>query len=85
MPASTSKLPACLQWLNHIQDPATQAQIAKSTGYGITNQRAVGMVPQDYADAYHLSDPTFISRLNYWKRVPRRQQYLDILTAVVAS
>lgn len=83
--SSTSKLPACLAWLNHIQDPNTQAQIAKATGYGITNQRAMSLVPKDYADAYHLQDPSFIARLNYWKRVPRRQQYLDILNAVVAS
>lgn len=83
--ASTNKLSACMKWLNHIQDPTTQTQIAKATGYGITNKRAVSMVPKDYADAYHLSDLTFISRLDYWKRVPRRQQYLDILNAVVAS
>jgi hypothetical protein len=41
-------------------------------------------VPSIYSASYHLSDPTFIAKLNFWKRVPRRQDYLDILNAVLA-
>jgi spermidine/putrescine-binding protein len=71
--------------MNHIQSPTTQAAIAKYTGYGITNTNAVHNVPSIYSASYHLSDPTFISKLNFWKRVPRRQDYLDILNAVLAA
>jgi spermidine/putrescine-binding protein len=82
---TSNKVSTCEAWMNHIQSPTTQAAIAKYTGYGITNTNAVHSVPSIYSDSYHLSDPTFISKLNFWKRVPRRQDYLDILNAVLAA
>lgn len=72
-------------WLNHIQDPTTQVAIAKKTGYGITNTRAIPLVDKAYAAGYHLDNPNFISQLNYWKRVPHRQNYLDVLNAVLTA
>jgi putative spermidine/putrescine transport system substrate-binding protein/spermidine/putrescine transport system substrate-binding protein len=82
---TSNKVSTCEAWLNHIQSPATQVDIAKYTGYGITNTNAVHSVPSIYRDSYHLADPTFISKLNFWKRVPRRQSYLDIMNAVLAA
>jgi spermidine/putrescine-binding protein len=82
---TTSKVSTCEAWLNHIQSPATQVAIAKYTGYGITNTNAVHLVPATYHDSYHLSDPSFISKLAFWQRVPRRQSYLDIMNAVLAA
>lgn len=72
-------------FLNHIQSAESQKAIAKATGYGITNQNAVELVPADYREAYHLDDPSFIEQLSYWKPVPERQKYLDVLNAVVAA
>jgi spermidine/putrescine-binding protein len=83
--AKTSKVSTCEAFLNHIHSPASQVAIAKATGYGITNQDATSKVDAAYAKSYHLSDPGFISKLNYWKRVPQRQKYLDVLNAVVAK
>lgn len=82
---TTNKVSTCEAWMNHIQSPATQVDIAKYTGYGITNTNAVHKVPSVYSESYHLSDPTFISRLNFWKQVPRRQDYLDVLNAVLSA
>lgn len=82
---TSKKVSTCEAWLNHIQSSTTQVDIAKYTGYGITNTNAVHKVPSLYSRSYHLSDPTFISKLNFWKRVPRRQAYLDILNAVLAA
>lgn len=82
---TSTKVSTCEAWMNHIQSAASQVDIAKHTGYGITNSNAVSLVPSLYSTSYHLSDPTFISRLNFWKRVPRRQDYLDILNAVLAA
>jgi spermidine/putrescine-binding protein len=83
--AKSGKVSTCEAFLNHIHTPASQVAIAKATGYGITNQDAIAKMQPAYAKAYHLQDPAFISRLNYWKRVPERQKYLDILNAVVAK
>lgn len=85
MTAKSSKVATCEAFLNHIHTPTSQVAIAKATGYGITNQDAVAQVPADYAKGYHLDDPGFISKLAYWKRVPQRQKYLDVLNAVVAA
>lgn len=83
--ASSKKVSTAEAWLNHIQDAQTQVAIAKSTGYGITNTNAIKLVPKSYAQAYHLDDLNFISRLNYWKPVPRRQKYLDVLNSVISA
>ena len=83
--AQSSNVRAAQAFLNHIHSPGSQKAIAKATGYGICNANAVKLVPKDYAKSYHLDDPSFISRLNYWKRVPERQKYLDVLNAVVAA
>jgi putative spermidine/putrescine transport system substrate-binding protein/spermidine/putrescine transport system substrate-binding protein len=85
IPKASKKTPEALAFLNHIHKPESQKAIAKSTGYGISNQNAVDLVPKDYAKAYHLDDPSFISDLSYWQRVPERQKYLDVLNAVVAA
>jgi spermidine/putrescine-binding protein len=82
---TSNKVSTCEAWLDFIQSPETQVDIAKYTGYGITNTNAVHHVPSLYRDSYHLADPTFIAKLNFWKRVPRRQSYLDILNAVLAA
>jgi putative spermidine/putrescine transport system substrate-binding protein/spermidine/putrescine transport system substrate-binding protein len=83
--AKTSKISTCEAFLNHIHTPKSQVAIAESTGYGITNQNAVDLVPASYATSYRLDDPGFISELSYWQQVPQRQKYLDILNAVVAK
>ena len=62
-----------------------QVKIAEATGYGICNENAVDRVPKEYAEVYHLDDPNFIANLDYWKQVPRRQKYLDVLNSVVAA
>lgn len=85
IPKSSQNVAAAEAFLNYIHEPETQAQIADATGYGITNKNAVDLVPKDYAEAYRLDDPNFITELDYWKQVPRRQVYLDTLNAVVAA
>ncbi|MBN8868658.1 MAG: ABC transporter substrate-binding protein [Solirubrobacterales bacterium] len=85
IPKSSTKASTAEAFLNHIQTPKAQKQIAAVTGYGITNKNAIDLVPKDYAEAYRLDNPDFISELDYWKPVPRRQQYLDVLNAVVAA
>jgi spermidine/putrescine-binding protein len=74
-----------LAWLDHLNTPESQKKIAAATGYGICNQNGVDLVPKDYAEVYHLDDPNFIAGLDYWKAVPDRQKYLDVLNAVVAA
>lgn len=83
--AKSSKVSTCEAFLNHLHTSASQVAIAKATGYGITNQDATAKMSGDYAKSYHLSDPSFISKLSYWQRVPQRQKYLDVLNAVVAK
>ncbi len=85
IPSSSEKLATAEAFLDHIQRPNVQKQIAAVTGYGITNENAVDLVPKDYAEAYRLDDPGFIAELDYWKPTPRRQQYLDVLNAVIAA
>lgn len=82
---SSEKVSTAEAWLDHIQAPDTQKQIGTVTGYGITNTKAVPMMSKVYADSYHLDDPNFIAKLDYWKQTPRRQEYIDILNAVVAA
>jgi putative spermidine/putrescine transport system substrate-binding protein/spermidine/putrescine transport system substrate-binding protein len=74
-----------LAFLNHINEPESQKKIAAATGYGVCNQNAVDLVPKSYAEVYHLDNPDFIAGLDYWKAVPDRQKYLDVLNAVVAA
>jgi spermidine/putrescine-binding protein len=85
IPSSSEKLATAEAFLDYIQRPNVQKQIAAVTGYGITNENAVDLVPKDYAEAYRLDDPGFIAELDYWKPTPRRQQYLDVLNAVIAA
>lgn len=85
IPKSSTKLATAEAFLNHIQTPRAQKQIAAATGYGITNTNAIDLVPKDYAEGYRLDNPDFISELDYWKQVPRRQQYLDVLNAVITA
>lgn len=85
IPAKAQNPSAALAFLNHIHKPESQQKIAEVTGYGICNQNAVDLVDEAYAEAYRLDNPGFISELNYWKRVPERQKYLDVLNAVVAA
>lgn len=82
---TSEKLATAEAWLNHIQAPDTQKEIGTVTGYGITNTKAIPMMPKVYAESYHLDEPNFIAQLDYWKQTPRRQEYIDILNAVVAS
>jgi hypothetical protein len=42
-------------------------------------------VTPEYSKVYDLDNPDFITSLDYWKAVPRRQKYLDVLNAVVAA
>lgn len=72
-------------FLNHINEAEAQKQIAAATGYGICNENAIDLVPADYSEVYHLDDPGFIADLDYWKQVPDRQKYLDVLNAVIAA
>lgn len=83
--AASTKKATAEAFLDHIQSPQSQKAIAKATGYGICNENAVDLVPKDYAEAYHLADPSFISTLSYWQQVPDRQKYLDVLNSVVAA
>jgi putative spermidine/putrescine transport system substrate-binding protein/spermidine/putrescine transport system substrate-binding protein len=74
-----------LAFLDHLNTPESQKKIAAATGYGIANENAVDLVPKEYRQVYHLDDPDFIAGLDYWKAVPDRQKYLDVLNAVVAA
>jgi len=85
IPVKSQNPNAALAYINYFHKPATQKQFAKITDYGITNQNAVKLVPESYVKVYHLDNPDFISSLDYWKAVPRRQKYLDVLNAVVAA
>lgn len=86
MITAQSQNPAtALAFLDHLNTPESQVKIAAATGYGITNENAVDKVPKEYAEVYHLDDPDFIAGLDYWKAVPDRQKYLDVLNAVVAA
>jgi len=81
----SKNLDAAYQWLNWIHAPHTQVQIAKVTGYGVSNRNALKLLPKSYAKTYHLNESNFIPKLTFWKKVPRRQKYLDTLNAVVAG
>ena len=83
--AQSQNTATALAWLDYLNEPETQVKIAAATGYGICNENAVDLVPADYAEVYHLDDPDFIAGLDYWKAVPDRQKYLDVLNAVVAA
>jgi len=74
-----------LAYVNYIQEPSVQKTISEVTGYGVTNTAAFGDLPADYKEAYHLDDPKFIEGLSFWKVVPRRQKYLDVLNEVLAA
>lgn len=83
--AQSQNTATALAWLDHLNTPDSQKKIAAATGYGICNENAVDLVPKDYAEVYHLHDPGFIAGLDYWKAVPDRQKYLDVLNAVIAA
>jgi spermidine/putrescine-binding protein len=85
IPAQAKNRDAALAFLDHIHKPESQKAIAEVTGYGICNENAIDMVDADYAKAYRLENPGFISELSYWERVPERQKYLDVLNSVVAA
>lgn len=72
-------------FLNYIQDAKTQAEIAKVTGYGVTNSAVVKYLDPKRVAVYHQDDPAFIASLAYWQQVPERQKYLDVLNQVMAS
>jgi spermidine/putrescine-binding protein len=74
-----------LAYVNYIQEPSVQKTISEVTGYGVTNTATFGDLPADYREAYHLDDPKFIEGLSFWKVVPRRQKYLDVLNEVLAA
>ncbi len=81
----SKNLDAAYQWLNWIHAPKTQVQIGKVTGYGVSNRNALKLLPKSYVKTYHLDESSFIPKLTFWKKVPRRQKYLDTLNAVVAG
>ena len=85
IPAKAPNAEAALAYINYFHKPDVQKEFAKITSYGITNENAVDLVPKDYYDAYSLGDPNFIASLDYWKTVPRRQKYLDVLNSVVSA
>jgi len=85
VPKDSQKLSTAEAFLNHINTAKAQKQIAKVTGYGISNENAVNLVPKDYAEAYHLHDPSYISGTDFWQPTPRRQEYLDVLNAVISA
>jgi putative spermidine/putrescine transport system substrate-binding protein/spermidine/putrescine transport system substrate-binding protein len=85
IPAKSKQKDEAEAFLNHLHTPESQKAIAEATGYGICNENAIDAVDKDYAASYHLDDPSFISKLSYWQRVPERQKYLDVLNAVVAA
>ena len=85
IPAKAPNPEAALAYINYFHKPDVQKQFANITSYGITNENAVDLVPKPYYNAYNLGDPNFIAGLDYWKPVPRRQQYLDVLNSVVSA
>lgn len=85
IPAKSKNPDAALAYINYFHKPENQKTFAKVTGYGITNENAFDLVPAEYAKVYDLNNPDFITSLDYWKAVPRRQKYLDVLNAVVAA
>ncbi len=85
IPTKAPNPDAALAYINYFHQAEVQKEFAKITSYGITNENAVDLVPKDYYEAYSLGDPNFIAGLDYWKVVPRRQKYLDVLNSVVAA
>lgn len=85
IPAKAPNPDAALSYINYFHKPETQKQFAAITGYGITNENAFDLVTPEYSKVYDLDNPDFITSLDYWKAVPRRQKYLDVLNAVVAA
>ena len=85
IPAKSPNPDAALSYINYFHKPETQKQFAAITGYGITNENAFKLVTPEYSKVYELDNPDFITSLDYWKAVPRRQKYLDVLNAVIAA
>lgn len=85
VPTKAPNAEAALAYINYFHKPEVQKQFAEITSYGITNENAVDLVSKDYYEAYSLGDPNFIAGLDYWKTVPRRQKYLDVLNSVVSA
>lgn len=85
IPAKSKNPDAALAYINYFHKPENQKEFAKVTGYGITNENAFDLVTPEYSKVYELDNPDFITSLDYWKAVPRRQKYLDVLNAVVAA
>ncbi len=85
IPAKSKNPDAALAYINYFHEPENQKEFAKVTGYGITNENAFDLVTPEYSKVYELDNPDFITSLDYWKAVPRRQKYLDVLNAVVAA
>ncbi|MFM9139507.1 MAG: PotD/PotF family extracellular solute-binding protein, partial [Solirubrobacterales bacterium] len=85
IPAKAPNPEAALAYINYFHQAKVQKQFAEITSYGITNENAVDLVPKDYYEAYDLGNPDFIAGLDYWKTVPRRQKYLDVLNSVVSA
>ncbi len=85
IPTKAPNPDAALAYLNYFHKPQTQKQFAEITGYGITNENAFKLMTPEYTKVYDLGNPDFIESLDYWKAVPRRQKYLDVLNAVIAA
>lgn len=85
IPTKAPNPEAALAYINYFHQAEVQKQFAEITSYGIANENAVDLVPKDYYEAYDLGNPDFIAGLDYWKVVPRRQKYLDVLNSVVTA
>jgi putative spermidine/putrescine transport system substrate-binding protein len=75
MISSSAKHPNCMyKWMNYIETPSVQAQVAAWFGEAPANLKACPVIAQSdpsFCDTYHATDTSFLSSLALWK-VPLR-------------
>ena len=73
-------------FIDHLISPKTQAQIAETTGYTVTNPESREfMEPAVWERLYMDEGPDILERIEFWQDIPRRGRYLEVWNEVKAS
>jgi putative spermidine/putrescine transport system substrate-binding protein len=68
MLSSKAKHPNCMvEWMNWIETPEVQAQVAEWFGEAPANPKACDFTTdKSFCDTYHVNDPTYYEKVKFW-------------------
>ena len=74
MLSDKAKNPNCMvAWMNWIESPEIQAQVAEWFGEAPANPKACDFITDDktFCDTYHVTDPSYYDKVAFWSTPTR--------------